>query len=402
MFDKINKCRCCDDEKLTSILDLGMHPLANSYVSKPQKIKTFPLKLMLCNKCFHLQLSVLVKPDLLFKNYLYVSGTTKTLNDYFKYFAKFSIDRFKKINKKNPLNVLDIACNDGTQLDKFKEKKLSTFGIDPAENLHVLSSKNHKVFCGYIENYISEKKFDIIVAQNVFAHVDNLDIFISKVKNSMNQNSIFFIQTSQANMLLNNEFDTIYHEHLSFFNAFSMITVLNKHGLFLNNIYKTPVHGTSYVFEIGLSKKLGNTAEVFLEEFKSGFFNIDFYKNYAKKCLNCVQNLKEKIDIYKKKKYNIIGYGAAAKGNTLLNFANISLDYIIDDNPLKQGMYTPGMNIPIVPIQKLNEFSKKDKICFVPLAWNFYEEIKNRIEKLRNFKVDKIIKYFPFYDEEEL
>ena len=85
-----------------------------------------------------------------------------------------------------------------------------------------------------------------------------------------------------------------------------------------------------------------------------------------------------------------------------MNFANISLDYIIDDNPLKQGMYTPGMNIPIVPIQKLNEFSKKDKICFVPLAWNFYEEIKNRIEKLRNFKVDKIIKYFPFYDEEEL
>lgn len=402
MFKKIKKCRCCDNKKLIKILDLGMHPLANSYVSKPKNIKKFPLVLMLCDACFHLQLSVVVNPDLLFKNYLYVSGTTKTLNDYFEYFAKFSIDRFKKINKRKPINVLDIACNDGSQLNKFKNKGLDTFGIDPAENLHKLSSKNHKVYCGYIENYKPKNKFDIIVAQNVFAHVDDLNVFISKVKKSMNENSVFFIQTSQANMLLNNEFDTIYHEHLSFFNTFSMIKALRKHDLFLNSVYKTPVHGTSYVFEIGLSKKCGNASRTFLEEFENKFFNIDFYKSYSKKCLDCVGELKRKINDLKKKGYKIIGYGAAAKGNTLLNFANISLDYIIDDNPLKQNMFTPGMNIPIVSIDKLNDFSKKDKICFIPLAWNFYEEIKSRIEKFRNFKVDKIIKYFPKYKEEVL
>jgi 2-polyprenyl-3-methyl-5-hydroxy-6-metoxy-1,4-benzoquinol methylase len=402
MFKKIKICRCCKNKNLIKILDLGMHPLANSYVSKPQKTKKFPLILMLCNKCFHLQISVSVNPNLLFKNYLYVSGTTKTLNDYFEYFAKFSIDRFKKINKKNPLNVLDIACNDGSQLDKFKNKKIDTFGIDPAENLYVLSSKKHNVFCGYIENYNPKKKFDIIIAQNVFAHVDDLDVFLSKVKQSMGKESVFYIQTSQANMLLNNEFDTIYHEHLSFFNSLSMKKVLKKHNLFLNNVFKTSVHGTSYVFEISMSNKIGNISDVLMQELENGLFDVDFYIKYSKKCLLCVKNLKKKIDSYKKKKYKIIGYGAAAKGNTLLNFSNISLDYIVDDNPLKQGMYTPGMNIHIVSIEKLNEFSKKDKICFIPLAWNFYEEIKNRIKKFRNFKSDKIIKYFPFYSEEML
>jgi hypothetical protein len=203
-------------------------------------------------------------------------------------------------------------------------------------------------------------------------------------------------------MLINNEFDTIYHEHLSFFNVYSMHKILERNGLFLNNVHKVPVHGISYVFEVGATKTSGNFEKEFLIEFENNFFKLDFYFNYAKKCLNCVEQLKNKINFYKKNNFKIIGYGAAAKGSTLLNFANINLDYIIDDNPLKQGMYTPGMNIPIVPIIKLNEFSNKDKICFIPLAWNFYDEIKSRIEKYRNFKVDKIIRYFPKYNEENL
>ena len=402
MFKKITGCRCCKSQELVKILDLGNHPLANSYVPKPQKIDKFPLQLMLCKSCFHLQLSIVVHPDLLFKNYLYVSGTTKTLNDYFEFFSIFTINKFKDKNKKIPKSVLDIACNDGTQLNKFKANNLKTYGIDPAKNLYELSSKNHNVYCGYIENYKPKEKFDIIVAQNVFAHVDNLEIFLSKVKKSMNENSMLFIQTSQANMLLNNEFDTIYHEHLSFFNVYSMHKVLSRHGLHLNNVYKMPIHGTSYVFEIGLNKAEGNFEKTFFEEYENGFFNINFYLEYAKKCKECVNDLKNKINEYREKNYKIIGYGAAAKGSTLLNFGKISLDYIIDDNPLKQNMFTPHLNIPIVSIEKLNEFSKKDKICFIPLAWNFYEEIKNRINKFRNFKVDKIIKYFPNLKEEKL
>ena len=120
MFKKINVCRCCKNKNLIKVLNLGMHPLANSYVSKPKKIKKFPLELMICTYCFHLQLSVVVNPDLLFKNYLYVSGTTKTLNNYFEYFAGFAIKSFKSKNKVKPVSVLDIACNDGSQLDKFK------------------------------------------------------------------------------------------------------------------------------------------------------------------------------------------------------------------------------------------------------------------------------------------
>lgn len=393
---ELDICLACGSTHLNTILDLNEQPLANSFKQSPDDAEdVFPLKLNVCGDCTHLQLSHAVNPDLLFKNYLYVSGTSKTLREYFDWFATYSQQYFSV----PPKTALDIACNDGTQLDSFKAVGLSTYGIDPAKNLYELSSKSHDVICDYLTAnhvaYYADKKIDIINAQNVFAHNSYPLEFLKICKDIMHDESVLFIQTSQADMVVNNEFDTIYHEHLSFFNSQSMKALAKRAGLHLIDITKTPIHGNSYVFVF--SKHPANPDHVIHQlklEDEAGLGDIATYYTYAEKCRKVVTELKEEIARCREDGYAIVGYGAAAKGNTLLNFGDIILDYIIDDNPLKQGLYTPGTNIPVVSIQAL-ELDVDEKIAFVPLAWNFFTEIRANIKKARNNESDVFIKYFP-------
>lgn len=393
---ELDRCLCCGSKNLRLILDLGNHPMANSYKESPgDEELRFPLKLNLCANCTHLQLSHAVDPDLLFKNYLYVSGTSKTLRDYFDWFAKFTLDYFT--GKAN--SVLDIACNDGSQLNSFKALGLKTYGIDPATNLYASSSANHSVVCDYFtDEYIDrfkEYKLDIITAQNVFAHNSYPLEFLETCREIMHDNSVLFVQTSQADMVMNNEFDTIYHEHLSFFNAASMNALVTRSGLHLVDIVKTPIHGNSYVFVI--KKSVEDTTkvdDVLAQERRQGLQNLQTYTEYAEKCKNVVNDLVYNLTQYKKQGFLLVGYGAAAKGMTLLNFANIELDFIIDDNPLKQGLYSPGMNIPILPKEALEDYEDFN-IAFVPLAWNFFDEIKRNVKTLRDRPDDVFIRYFP-------
>jgi 2-polyprenyl-3-methyl-5-hydroxy-6-metoxy-1,4-benzoquinol methylase len=195
----LTECLCCGSTNLKVTLDLNEQPMANSFKDSPTEEElTFPLKLNLCTDCTHLQLSHAVNPDLLFKHYLYVSGTSQTLKDYFDWFAGYTRSFFAT----DPKNVLDIACNDGTQLDSFKAKGFTTYGIDPAENLYKLSSTNHEVICDYFtEQYVDQlkdKHLDVINAQNVFAHNSYPLEFLKMCKEIMHDDSVLFIQTSQA------------------------------------------------------------------------------------------------------------------------------------------------------------------------------------------------------------
>jgi 2-polyprenyl-3-methyl-5-hydroxy-6-metoxy-1,4-benzoquinol methylase len=370
--------------------------LANSYLKTPDDNELiFPLELNLCENCYHLQLSHAVNPDLLFKNYIYVSGTTKTLRDYFAWFAEFTLSWFKN----NPAKtVLEIACNDGSQLKYYKDLGLKTYGIDPAENLFKISSQDHEIVCDYFTDkyvdYYRDKKIDIMVAENVFAHNSYPIDFLKACKEILHDNSLLFLQTSQADMVPNNEFDTIYHEHISFFSINSMNEISKKVGLYLIDVIKTPIHGNSNVYVF--SKK--NTGQdrinqILKEESSKGLHGVSTYIRYAEKCHKIISDLETRIDEFRNAGYKIIGYGAAAKGMTLLNFGNLNLDFIIDDNPLKQGLYTPGMHIPITSIDELEKYTN-EKIAFIPLAWNFFEEIKNRIKTKRNNDNDVFIKYF--------
>ena len=398
-YKNVDVCRCCGSNNLKCVLDLNNQPLANSYHNNKEILEEYPLKLNLCEECFNCQLSVVVDPSLMFKNYLYVSGTTDTLKEYFDFFAKFTLQRYKYLNNSSAKKILDIACNDGTQLDYYKSMGLKTVGIDPAENLYPKSSKKHDIICDFFPTQISEK-FDIIIAQNVFAHTHEINKFLISCGDILENGGVIYIQTSQSNMIKNNEFDTIYHEHLSFFNTLSMKKIVESCGLVLNNVFKFDIHGSSYVFEVGKTTKDSNIDSVLKIERKEGLYSIETYLNFAKNAVEITNNLKNVVKKYKEEGYLVVGYGAAAKGMTLLNFGKIQLDFIIDDNPMKNGLYTPGLNIPIHSIKILDSLTK-EKIVFVPLAWNFFDEIKNRIEKVRKLKNDVFVKYFPSIDINE-
>jgi 2-polyprenyl-3-methyl-5-hydroxy-6-metoxy-1,4-benzoquinol methylase len=374
-------------------LDLGIQPLANSYLNNVNEDEEqFPLAVNLCRSCYHLQLTHTVDPSTIYKNYLYVTGTTKTMKVYSEWFADYVVN---KMTKKHT-NVLDIGCNDGTQLDSFKSRGLNTFGVDPAENIYPTSSAKHDVICDFFGPAIVEKfkyEFDAITAQNVFAHNPNPLEFLQVCKKLMSDHTLLFIQTSQADMVLNNEFDTVYHEHINFFNINSMNELAKRAGLYLIDTIKTPIHGNSYLFI--LSTK--DSSSLIQDKIKAEEILLDIktYAIWENNIKSNMNELKRTLESYKFNGYKIIGYGAAAKGNTLLNFINMKLDLIIDDNPLKHNLYTPRTKILIKGPDSIKEFNTNDRIMFMPLAWNFFTEISKRIKTVRNNKQDVFLKYFP-------
>ena len=386
-------CLACGSENLKPSLDLGFHPLANSFSDAPCEQERYPLKVNLCTDCYHLQLTHTVDPNIIYKNYLYAAGTSNTLKKYSEWFAGFVEERITT----KTFNVMDIGCNDGTQLDYFYKRNFGTYGVDPAENF--FESLKHSRICTFfgphlVGNLWKGIEFDAITAQNVFAHNPNPLEFLETCKQMMSHHTLLFIQTSQADMILNNEFDTIYHEHINFFNINSMNKLATRAGLLLVDVVKTPIHGNSYVFV--LSKAEGKPYNITnLINMENKLIQDETYVQWENNVKSNMKDLKDCIISYRNQGYKIVGYGAAAKGNTLLNFVNEPLDVIIDDSPLKQGKYSPGLNIPIVSVDKLLEYQSDDKILFMPLAWNFFSEISQRIKNVRDNKNDKFLKYFP-------
>lgn len=404
-------CLCCKTEN-TLFLDLGMQPLANNYHEQDEKCDVYPLKLKYCPNCFHCQLSHAVNPELLFKTYKYVSGTSQTGMTFFKDNAKMIDDYYNRRNKDNIFTgiltkkVLDIASNDGSQLDCFKELGWTTYGVDPATNLVPISvKKGHNVVCDFWNETVANQLpiMDIITAQNVFAHTQYLDEFLQACKIIMNDNTLLFIQTSQKNMIVNNEFDTTYHEHISFYNTKSMKTLVERNGLFLNRVLDAEIHGHSYIFEIGKVSNLETNVIVdkyLKEEEEKGIYNDQTYIDFNEKTQVIVANLKQEIADFKANGYKCIGFGAAAKGQTVLCYGEIGLDYIIDENPLKIGLFSPKMDIPIVSIDHFindrNANNSENKYVILILAWNFATEIKEKIRKHKGDKKCVVLEaYFP-------
>ena len=390
------ECIACGSNNLLLTLDLGEQPLANNYLEDPSlEEKFYPLVVNRCQDCNHLQLSHIVDPTIIYQNYSYVSGTSETYLEYMDWFARWCREYTECWHG----HVLDIGCNDGSQLDAFKQIGFTTHGVDPAENLYkTSSSKGHKVVCGFWDKksikQLKHEKFDIVVSQNAFAHIPNPLEYLQLLEPLIKEGGLFFIQTSQADMVLNGEFDTIYHEHISFYNIQSMKELAKRAGWNLIDVIKTPIHGTSYVFVLSPSYKRPKHIKnliIMEEELQKSIT----YSMWADKVNDIKLTLEELYGEYTNSGYKLIGYGAAAKGMTLLNYVDVTLDYIIDDNPLKQGKYSPGKNIPIVNSTFLNTLKDTDKVLFIPLAWNFYKEIKQKIREKRDNADDRFLRYFP-------
>ena len=333
----------------------------------------------------------------MFREYNYVSGTSKTLYNYFQWLREEILR-----NHGQEGMILDIGSNDGTFLSTFNGTLWTKLGVDPAVNLirealklDVLTIPSF--FTHELSNLLSPN-FNVIVAMNVFAHTaDPLDVLLG-IKNCLSDDGIAYIQTSQANMFKDGEFDTVYHEHISFYCVRSMRALLERAGLSLIDVELVPVHGTSYLWKIGHAFRGTNSIAREQDELNMGLYQPEIYDEFRKLAEIRTQEVNYIVDRYRGNNYMIASYGAAAKGNTFINYAGISLDYIFDDTSLKIGNLSPAGGCIVSSPTVMSDLT--GPILFVIPAWNFKKEIIEKIKTLRNNLEDEYLVYYPVLERD--
>lgn len=392
---KLNDCRICKNKNLKKVLSFGKTPPANSFLSKKklkEKEDYFPLALNICPLCRQLQLSHVVHPNLLFKNYVYVSSTSPVFVKHFKDYAKTVWNNLKL--KKNDL-VIDIGSNDGILLKPFKDLGAKVLGVDPAVKIAKKATQNGiKTLPEYFNLNSAEKivkkygNAKVVTANNVFAHINNIDEVVEGVKKVLRDDGVFITESPYLVVFLqNNLFDTVYHEHLSYYSVKPLTIFFKRHGMRVFDVELTKSHGGSIrVYACREKTKFKQNSSVknlLKEEENLGLDDLTTYRNFSDRVRKNKTELKKMLKGLKKQGKKIVGFGAPAKGNTLLNYFKIgteTLDYIVEDSVHKQGLFTPGMHIPVVSPSKL----QKDQPDYIfILAWNFAEPI---MLKLADYK----------------
>ena len=378
-------CRCCGNNKLKRVVSLGFQPLANNLDSSiKKKSDLYPLEMNYCPKCHNCQLSVSINAKKMFSNYLYLSSTTKTFRKHFENAAKKYIKDFKLSSKK--AYIIDIGSNDGVALKPFKDLNFKNIlGVEPANNLSKFANKNKiKTFNGFLNNKTLKKikkNADIVLASNVFAHSDNLKLMAECMLKLIKKNGTVIIEVQYLmNTLKDLTFDNIYHEHYNYWSLTSLVNFFDSLDGKIYKAEKIDTHGGSIRIYVRKNKKIKidqSVKKILIEEEKFGIKKYKTYKNFAEKVYKIRENVRRNISQIIRNKKNIVGYGSPAKATTALNFFGISneIDFIIEDNKLKQGKLLPGVQIPIVSKEKLN--NKKVDFLLV-LAWNFFKEIKEK------------------------
>jgi len=396
-------CRICRGSNLIKILDLGKTPLTNFFLKKEdldKKELKFPLAVYFCKDCGLLQLSDVVNPEILFRHYYYLTSTSKPLAEHFVELGKNLVDRF--IGSENNL-VIDIGGNDGVLLDSIKNN-CRVLNVEPARNVAKISrGKGIDTIEEFFGARLAERIFEkygpakVITASNVIAHIDNLNDIFKGVKILLGTRGIFIVEVHWVANLIGlagiGGFDQIYHEHLSYFSLSTFDKLVNQFGLKIFDAKLIPVHGQS--LQIYISKETTDGSKsvnrIFKKEKELGLEKMETYLKFAQKVERNKKELKSLLLKLKKENKKIVGYGAPAKGNMLLNYFRIGndfLDFIVDASPLKQGLYTPGTHLPVYSPNKLKE-DRPDYLLL--LAWNYAEAILEKEQKLRDEGVKFII-----------
>ena len=388
-YRELNQCRVCGSHDLFPYLDLGNMPLVNSYVDKQdgdQKDPRFPLKINFCTHCATSQLSIVVDPKIMFKNYFYRSSISKTFMDHCRDYARHVTKRFE-MNSEDL--VIDIASNDGAALSMFKKFGVRVLGVDPAENLAAIAEKKgietHPDFWSPdVAKMLKDKhgpaKF--VTGSNVFAHVDDVSSFLKGVTTILSEDGVFAIEVPYAATFLENtEFDTTYHEHLSYFLLKPLIQLFAQVGLEVFDVQSFKIHGGTirvYAKRKGCQKYQVEHENIdsFLDhEMELGLHDKSAYMQFSRQVADIKKNLSELLRDLKAKGKTVAAYGASAKGNVLMNYCELDsemIDFIVDDTPEKQGYLSPGNHIPIVPASMIAE-RRPDYLLL--LAWNFSKEL---------------------------
>lgn len=389
------KCCMCKNEKVKLFLDLGFVPLVDRFLTKNELNEAetlYPLKVYLCQNCGLSQLGFRVEAEKLFnENYAYEStGTISRHNNY----SELSEFVCKKFNLEKNSLVVDIGSNVGLLLSFFKEQGMHVIGIDASKNIvDIANSKGIETKCSFfneelVNEIINERKTKakIITATNVFAHIQDYDSFMKSLLSLLDEKGIFVFQVPHFLQLINNfEYDTIYHEHICYFGLKPLLTFFKKFGMELFDIHQNNLDGGSircFVSKWGNFPVSNNVEKILEQEEKEKIYDLERLQTFAKNVQKQRYELK-KLLICLKENNSIVGIGAPAKGMTLLNYCKIDdsiLSYVTEKSNLKVGKFTPGMHIHV----KTDEEMIKDNPDYaLILAWNFAEEIMNRLSEYK-------------------
>jgi len=382
---KTIKCRICGEKIEKTFIDLGHTPLSNSYLKKNmiKKEKKFPLHALICTKCLLVQLEEFESPKKIFSDYAYFSSYSKT---WLKHAEEYVKKMKKRFNLDSDNLVVEIASNDGYLLQYFKKYKIPVLGIEPAKNVSKIAEKRKiptitKFFGTKLAKKLlkSGKQPDLLLGNNVLAHVPKLNDFVEGLKILLKPEGVITLEFPHLLKLIDkNQFDTIYHEHFSYFSLITLKKLFSfTHGGSLRIFVKH--RENNFLKEKKSVKKLLEKERIF------GLTRIITYTNFSREVYSVKEELLSFLHKAKKANKVIVGYGAPAKGNTLLNFCMIDSElvkYTVDINPHKQGLYLPGSHIPVKSPTEIFK-TKPDYVLILP--WNLKKEIMHQMKNIRKW-----------------
>jgi hypothetical protein len=384
---KRKTCRVCEKDRFEQFLPFGKTPLANSLLITPDEFTNepfYPLNVYFCRSCSLVQLLDVIDPEVLFRNYIYVTGTSETMANHNREYARTVVDLLKL----SPEDlVVEVASNDGSLLRNFKPYNVRILGVEPATNIaEKACASSVETLNVFFNSTVAQQLREshgpakVVIANNVLAHVDETKDFLLGCKTLLHDHGLVVIEVPYLRNLIEQlEYDTIYHEHLCYFSISTLLRLCESVGLGIVRVDHVPVHGGSLRIYAGpANQSRGHTPKVLAfadEERTSGLNELACYERFA---LDVQRNRWAIVDLLnhlQSSGKSIAGYGAPAKSCTFLNYCGIGtnlLPYTVDKNPMKVGLYTPGMHIPILSVLKLLE-DQPDYVLI--LAWNFADEI---------------------------
>jgi 2-polyprenyl-3-methyl-5-hydroxy-6-metoxy-1,4-benzoquinol methylase len=394
-------CRHCDTRLEYVLVDLVNAPLSNDLINQEQldhPIIYYPLKIYVCHNCFLVQVAEMKKAEEIFHNeYPYFSSYSKSWLKHAKNYVDMMVDRFK-YNKDS--FIIEIASNDGYLLQYFNQYEIPVLGIEPTVNTASIAlQKGINTLFEFFNSRVAEKEIvckdrqaDLVIGNNVLAHVPDINDFVKGVKMAMKSNGIATFEFPHLIKLIeDSQFDTIYHEHFSYLSFTTVVGIFEKFGLEMFDVEELPTHGGSLrIFakhqEDDTKEISSNVAELLQREKKLGIKNIGYYINFQEKVDKIKYEFLTFLLLKKLEKKKVIGYGAAAKGNTLLNYCGVKggdlIKFVVDASPHKQNKYFPASHIPIFSNEKIIEY-KPDYIIILP--WNLKEEIIEEFSYVREW-----------------
>jgi SAM-dependent methyltransferase len=389
-------CRSCESSSGSEVIDLGLQPLANNLLpvlpEQAGEEPRFPLIVDVCNDCFLMQLRELVPPVSLFSEYLYFSSFSDTMLSH----AREAVERHSEDYVLGAASlVVEIASNDGYLLQYFNQRGIPSLGIEPAANIaKIAQEKGIETRVEFFSKALAEqlvdegKQADLILGNNVFAHVPNVNDFIDGIATLLKSDGVVALEFPWGHEMVRHlEFDTIYHEHVYYFNAVALVPLFRRHGLEIFRIEKLPIHGGSlriHASRAGERAVENSVHSIIEEETAAGATGSRYYEEFSQAVVNLKKDLLHLLADLIDNGHSIAAYGASAKGSTLLNYCGIgreTLSFIVDRSTYKQGKFSPGMHLPILLPDALLE--KRPDYTLL-LTWNFADEILAQQQEYRD------------------